>query len=184
MAKFVVQTTMMDMEFDKLKNLLAHVALNTTAAREHVSKIEQKIRIIKDWARGTMTTLPYKKLPRLMVIELLHFCMMWMNSFPVRSGISDKCSPHELVSRHKLDAKLHCRAPFESYCEVHVDPEISNTMDPRTKWVICLGSTGNLQGSYQFLSLVMGKKVTQRKFTEMLITEYVIKQVEKMTVTA
>jgi hypothetical protein len=40
LAGFVVQTTMMDMEFDKLKNLLAHVALNTTVAREHVGKIK------------------------------------------------------------------------------------------------------------------------------------------------
>ncbi len=74
-----MQTTMMDMEFDKLKNLLAHVALNTTAAREHVGENEQKIRVIKERTRGTINTLPYMKLPRLMVIELLHFCVMWMN---------------------------------------------------------------------------------------------------------
>jgi hypothetical protein len=132
-AGFVVQTTMMDMEFDKLKDLLTHVALNTSAAREHVGKIERKIRVIKERARETINTLPYKKLPRLMVIKLLHFCMMWMNLFPVRSEISDKWSPRELVSRHKLDAKLHCRAPFGSYCEVHFDPEFTNTMYRRTK---------------------------------------------------
>ncbi len=79
-AGFVVQTTMMEMKFDKLKSLFLHVVLHTTAAREHVGKIEQKIRVIKERARGTINTLPYKKLPRLMVIELLHFCMMWMNS--------------------------------------------------------------------------------------------------------
>ncbi len=139
-----MQTTMLDMDFDKLKNLLAHVALNTTVAREYVGKIEQKIRVIKQRARGMINTLPYKKLPKLMVIELLHFCMMWMNSFQVRSGISDKWSPRELVSRHKLDAKLHCMAPLGRYSEVHVDPEITNTMDPRTKWAICLGPVGNL----------------------------------------
>ena len=86
----MVPTTMMDMEFDKLKELLTNVALNTTAAREHVGKIEQKIRVIKEKARGMINTLPYKKLPRVMVIELLHFCVMWMNSFPVKSGISEK----------------------------------------------------------------------------------------------
>ncbi len=85
-----MQTTMMDMEFDKLKNLLPLVVLNTTAAREHVCKIKQKIIVIKERARGTINTLPYKKLPRLMMIELLHFCMMRMNSFLVRSGIPDK----------------------------------------------------------------------------------------------
>ena len=96
----------------------------------------------------------------MMVIKLMHFCTMWMNSFPVRSGISEKWSPHELVSLTKLDTKLHCRAPFGSYCETHEDPDITNRLDPRTKWAICMGPTGNLQGSYKFLSLSTGKKVT------------------------
>ena len=67
---------MMDMEFEKLKTLLPHVALNTTAAHEHVREIEQKIRVIKERARRTFKTLPYKKLPKMMVLELLHFCVM------------------------------------------------------------------------------------------------------------
>ena len=65
---------MMDMEFKKLKTLMPHVALNTAAAPEHIGEIEWKIRVIKERARGTLNTLPYKKLPKLMVIELLHFC--------------------------------------------------------------------------------------------------------------
>jgi hypothetical protein len=67
-------------------------------------------------------------MPKLMAIEPMHFCVMWMNSFPVKSGVSKKWSPRELVSRHKLDVKLHCRAPFGSYCKVNVDPDITNTM--------------------------------------------------------
>ncbi len=138
--------------------------------------------MIKERARGAFNTLPYKKLPKLMVIELLHFCVIWMNSFPVKSEVSKKWSPRELVSQHKLDATLHCRAPFVSYCKVHVDPEITNTLEPRTKWAICMGPTGNLQGSYKFLPLATGKKDTQRKFTKMPVTEAVIKQVEEMAV--
>jgi hypothetical protein len=89
---------LMDMEFEKLRTMMPHVALNTTVAREHVGEVEQKIRVIKERAGGTFNTLPYKKLPKLMVIELLHFCIMWMNLFPVKSGISKKWSPRELVS--------------------------------------------------------------------------------------
>ncbi len=84
---FAVQTMMMDMEFEKLVDLLPNVAINTTAAQEHVEEIERKIRVIKERARGTMNTLPYLQLPRLMIIELMHFCVMWMNAFPVKSGI-------------------------------------------------------------------------------------------------
>ncbi len=92
-AGFVIQTALMDMEFEKLRTMMPHRALNTMAAHEHVGEVEQKIRVIKERARGTFNTLPYKKLPKLMVIELLHFCIMWMNSFPVKSGISKKWRP-------------------------------------------------------------------------------------------
>jgi hypothetical protein len=69
-AGFVIQTALIDMEFEKLRMMMPHVALNTTAAREHVREVEQKIRMIKERARGMFNTLPYKKLPKLMVIEL------------------------------------------------------------------------------------------------------------------
>ncbi len=39
-ARFIIQTAMMDMEFGKLRPLMPHVVLNTTAAREHVGEIE------------------------------------------------------------------------------------------------------------------------------------------------
>jgi hypothetical protein len=109
----------MDMEFEKLKPLLPNVTLNMTAAREHIGEIERKIRVNKERARSTVNTLPYSMMPNIMIIELMHFCMMWLNSFPVKSGISEKWRPRELVSRHKLNAKLHCKVPFGAYCEVH-----------------------------------------------------------------
>ena len=91
-----------------------------------------------------------------------------------------KVEPQKIVSRHKLDVKMHCKVPFGAYCEVHVDPDITNIMEPRTKWGICLGPTGNMQGSYKFLSLSTGKKVTRRKFTEMPMSDSVIKMVDSL----
>ncbi len=124
--------------------MLPEIALNNTAAREHEGMVEWKIRVLKERARGTFNSLLYPKLPKMMVIELMHFWAMWINSFPVRSGISEKWSPRELVSRTKVDAKLHCKASFGSYCETHEDSDITNTLDPRNKWAICMGPTGNL----------------------------------------
>jgi len=155
----VVQTMMMDMEFEKLADLLPNVIINTTAAQEHYGEIERKIRMIKERARGMVNTLPYPQLPRLMTIELMHFCVMWMNAFPVKSGVSEKWSPGELISRHKLNVKLHCKTPFGAYCEVHTDPDTTNTMEPRTKWGICLGPTGNMQGSYKLCHSVLERRL-------------------------
>ncbi len=134
-----------------MKDIMPELAINTTAGQEHVGEIERKIRIIKERARGTISTLPFEMLPKLMVVELMHFCVMWLNSFPVKSEISEKYSPRELISRHKLDVKLHCKVPFGAYCEVHTDLEITNTTEPRTRWAICPGPTRNLQWSYKFM---------------------------------
>ncbi len=142
--------------------------------------IEQKIRVIKERGRGTINTLPYETMLKLMIIEPMHFCVMWVNSFPVKSRVSEKWSPRELMSRHKLDAKLNCKAPFLSYCEVQVDPDITNTMEPRTKWAICLGPTGNRQGSYKFMSLTAENKIIRRNFTKMPVTESIIEQIKQM----
>ena len=129
-AGFAVQTALMDMEFKKLKDKMPNMVINTIAAREHMGEIERKIRVIKERVRGTINVLPYSTSPKLMTIMLMHFCVMWMNSFPVKLGISEKWSPRKLVARQKLDAKHHCKAPFGAYCEVHVDPDITNTMEP------------------------------------------------------
>jgi hypothetical protein len=42
------------------------LAINTTAAKEHVPEVEHKIRLIKERGRGILNTLPFKKMPRLM----------------------------------------------------------------------------------------------------------------------
>jgi hypothetical protein len=143
-AGFIVLVALMDMEFEQLKDVLPNITINTTAAREHVGETERKIRVIKERVRGTMTTLPYLTLPKIMIIKLLHFCILRLNSFPVKSGVSEEWSPRELISHHLLDAKLHCKTPFGANCEMHTDPDITNTIEPRTKWGICMGPTANL----------------------------------------
>ncbi len=109
----------------------------------------------------------------------MHFCVMWMKKIPVKSGVSEKWSPSELVSRHKLDARLHCKVPFGSYCKVYADP-IAKSMEPRTKWAICRGPTRNRQWSYKFMSLTTGNKIIRRNFTKMPVTESIINQVKQM----
>ena len=105
-------TVLMDNEFEKLRNLVPTLAINTTAAKEHVPEIERKIRLIKERGRGILNTLPFKKMPRLMLIELVYHVVMWLNAFPAKSGVSETLSPREIVYRHKLDFAKHCKSPF------------------------------------------------------------------------
>jgi hypothetical protein len=69
---FQVGTVLMDNELEKLRNLVPILVVNTAAAKEHVLEVENKIRLIKEWGRGILNTLPCKRMPRLMLIELVY----------------------------------------------------------------------------------------------------------------
>ncbi len=117
-------------------------------------------------------------MPRLMLIELVYHVALWLNAFSANSGVSKTLSPREIVYRHKLDFAKHCKLPFGTYCEVHDEPVPTNTMVTRSTPAIVLGPTGNLQGTYKFLSLATGKKVKRRAFMPYPMTDSVIKKVE------
>jgi hypothetical protein len=94
---FQVGMVLMDNEFEKLQNLVPILAINTMAAKEHVPEVERKIRLIKERGRGILNTLPFKKIPRLMLIKLVYHVVLWLNAFPVNSGESETLSPREAL---------------------------------------------------------------------------------------
>ena len=69
-----------------------------------------------------MNTLPFTYIPRRMKIEFIYFVTLWLNAFPVKSGVSETFSPREILLRWIMDAKKHCRVLPGSYCEVHDEP--------------------------------------------------------------
>ncbi len=175
---FQVGMVLMDNEFKKLRNLVPVLAVNTTAAKEHVPEVKRRIRLIKEQGRGILNTLPLKKMPQIMLIELIYHVVLWLNAFPKKSGVSKTLSPRKIVMQHKLDFKKHCRAQFGSYCETHDEPVPTNTMVTRSTLAIVLGPMGNLQGTYKFFSLETGKKIKRCKLTAYPMPDLVIKQVE------
>ena len=76
----------MDQEFDKVKDASKMVEINTTAERKHVGKIEHYICLIKERSRALVLDLPYTKLPCQVVIHLVYFAVLWLNSLPATSG--------------------------------------------------------------------------------------------------
>jgi hypothetical protein len=63
-----------------------------------------------------------------------------------------------------LDFEKHCKLPFGAYAEAHEEYPQTNTMAPRTRGVICLGSTGNFEGSYKMMCHQTGRKLTRKQF--------------------
>ncbi len=107
-AGFRVRSILMDGEFEKVKGLMPMVECNTTAAKEHISEAECSIRTVKERTRGIVTTLPFTHILRRMKIEFVYFTVLWLNAFPVKTGISSTYVPQEILVRWWLDYKEHC----------------------------------------------------------------------------
>ena len=107
---FLVKMCLMDMEFKPLEDVSKDVPINTTAAREHVTDVEQSIHVIKDRCRSVISEVPYKHcMPDVFIVFLLRFVVMWLNAFPSGSGVSTEFSPREIVSGLRMDYRKHCR---------------------------------------------------------------------------
>eukprot|EP00980_Cylindrotheca_fusiformis_P017791 scaffold5611_cov107-Cylindrotheca_fusiformis.AAC.1 len=103
-----------------------------------------------------------------------------MNLLPHPDGISQDFSPRTLVTGRRVDFDVDLRVPIGSYCEVHDHPAITNTETERTTTAIALTATGNLSGSYYFLSLQTGRRIKRSRWTEKPITEEVIQHVHTL----
>ncbi len=57
---FHVGTELMDNDFEKHRNLVPILVGNTTAAKEHMPEVKQRIRLIKECERGILNTLLFK----------------------------------------------------------------------------------------------------------------------------
>jgi hypothetical protein len=80
-----------------------------------------------------------------------------------------------------LDYNTHCKLPFGAYVETHEMNTPTNTMKERTRAAICLCPTANFQGSYKFLCLRTGRRITRKQFKELPMPKAIIEAVEALT---
>jgi hypothetical protein len=127
-------------------------------------------------------TVPFGKLPTLMIIHVAVFSVMWLNFFPTQGGISPTLSPQAILTGIRVDHNKHCRIPFGGYAQVHAKPTpTNNAMESRTVGGVSLGPTGNIQGSYHFISLLTGHRIEARSFTQLPMPAEVITTIESFT---
>ena len=122
--------------------------------------------------------LPFKQVPRVMLIHLIKNAIFWLNTLPARDGVSSMQSPRYLMTGQELDYNNHVRLEFGEYVQTH--KEHTNNMDKRTMGAICLGPTGNQQRSHWFLSLATGAQVSRRKWTQLPMPQEVIHRINEL----
>jgi hypothetical protein len=165
----------MDGEFEKVEAEMPNLVCNTTAAKKHVSEAEHLICMLNERTRGIVCTLLFQYIPQRLKVEFVYFVVLWLNAFPVKTGVSELYSPHELLVWWRPDYKKHCRVLPGRYCKVHNEPIPSNTMTPRTHWGIVCGPTKNLQGSVKFYCVRTGCILKRRSFTPLPMPDSMIK---------
>ncbi len=113
-----------------------------------------------------------------MQIALIQYIVFWLNNIPKEGQDS---SPREMImGEQALDFSNLCKLPFGAYAQVHEDPQIMNTMEPRTTGGINLGPS-NMTGAHKFLSLATGDIITRRKWSELPVPADVIIRLEERT---
>ena len=170
----------MDVHFEPLHGDLADmgIQLNTVSNDEHVPEIERQIRTLKERTRGIYCTLPFRKIPRRLIIKILYTANYWLNMFLHKGGISQTMRPRTLLTGLTMNYNRHCRLEFGEYVQTH--EEHDNSLNPHTIGALALRPTGNVQGGYFFFSLTTGKVINQMRWTQLPMPKEVVERVERM----
>ena len=123
--------------------------------------------------------LPFDRFPTRIIIELISYCVFWINSFPATGGISDVLSPRQIVVGSTIDYANHCQLEFGTYVQTH-EPH-DNTMLPRTTGAIALRPTGNAQGGHYFYSLTTGRRLNRNQWTVLPMPADVIARIHRLS---
>ena len=177
---FVVQELLGDGEFKSMEGELLEAGFpaNIAGRGEHVPDVERYIRTVKERCRSTMSTLPFKQVPRLMVCELVYSSIFWLNAIPPKDGASEVISPRTIMTGRELDFVKHCSLQHGAY--VQATEESSKTMRERTIGAIALRPTGNEQGGQYFMSLGTGKRIHRVAWRRLPMPAEAIDRVHKL----
>ena len=177
---FQIRNAFMDGQFEPLRGNLAElgILLNTAYNDKHVPEIERQIRTVKERTRAIYCTLPFKKMPRRLIIEMVYAANYWLTMFPRKGGVSKTLSPHALLTGQSWSYTTHCKLEFSDYVQTH--EEHDNSMAGQTIGAIALRPTGNTQGGYFFFSLTTGRVLNRGWWTSLPMPNEVIDWVHRM----
>jgi hypothetical protein len=143
---FTVTNIHADGEYNQFKNLFPHVHFTICSAEDHVPEVERAIRTIKETIRATIHGMPYHRLPRAMVKELVSMATRVTNMLPHNDGISDTLSPATIITGLPKPDFNTMTLEFGSYVQVY--DGTSNNTKSRTLGAIATNPTGNSSGDH------------------------------------
>ena len=160
--------------------LALRVPINLTSQDEHQPNVERFIRTLKERARVCFAMIPFTKIPRRMVVELIYCQLYWYNFTIPEDYVSDRLGPGAIVLGRTYDFNKLCGpgTRFGEYVQTHEDTD--NTMRERTVGAITLRPSGNVQGCFYYYSLITGRRLHRRKCTALPMPDEVIARIHSI----
>ena len=165
-----------DGEYNSLRNTFPGVRFTICSADDHVPEIERAIRTVKETIRATIHGMPYSRLPRVLVKELVTHAVRTLNMLPHPDGVSPTLSPATIVTGYPKTDYRTMTLEFGTYVQVY--DGTSNDTKSRTLGAIATNPTGNSSGDYYFMSLATGQRIHRRSWTIIPISDSTISRVE------
>eukprot|EP00957_Ditylum_brightwellii_P095354 7263629-Ditylum_brightwellii.AAC.1 len=95
--------------------------LHVYAKDEHVQVVERELQTIKERLQCTIYSLPYRKLPKLMIIGAVKHVTEMLHQFPsAKKDFSDTVSPAELIDGLDKFDFLKKQIRFGAYAQIWV----------------------------------------------------------------
>jgi hypothetical protein len=109
---FLLEIVDVDGQFEPLRGALSEmgVTLNICSRKKNVPVADRRIRTLKEQCRCICNKLKFKKLPGILVVQMVSTCNLWLNIFPPKDGISRNINPRELITGVKIDYNKHIQA--------------------------------------------------------------------------
>jgi hypothetical protein len=135
------------------------------AASQHVGLVECNIRFLKEKTWLIRHSLPFERIPALMLVRMVQHSVQFMNSFPRNRGL--KHYPPSAIMTGALLHMSQLQLKFGSYCQVAEDVTPRSSLAARTRGAISMEPSGNLSGGQRFLALDTGKMIVRNRWKEL-----------------
>ena len=176
---FIIVGVHSDTEFECIREDIRPIHLDVVPADCHVGEIERSVKTVKERLRATVHGLPFKCIPKLLVVHIVTDAVRCLDQFPWRNGVSDS-SPLSLVTGAAAPDNNNMRVELGQYVQVFEPSDPTNTPKARSLSAIALTPTSNASGDYYFLSLATGARISRHQWTELPITDTCIARVETL----
>jgi hypothetical protein len=135
---FTVVDIHANMDFECIQNEVRPRLMNLNAHDDHVGEVKRSIRTIKERVHAYVHSMPFKQLPKMMVVELVRRVVLVLNQFPALDGVSDTLSPLTIMTG-KLNPDYHSmKVKFGTYVQVFEENTPTNNNKSQTTGEIAL----------------------------------------------